>query len=99
MIERGAKHLAFISRSGTDSPSAAALVASIRALSVNVQILRADVASKEQLAAALQEIDSRFPVRGVVNAAVVLQVLGFYISFASPQTANIWPYRMASSIP
>ncbi|MCJ1251645.1 hypothetical protein MMC30_008880 [Trapelia coarctata] len=73
MIERGVKHLAFVSRSGTDSPSAAALVDSIRDLGVDALVLRADVASKEQLEVAMREVDTRFPVRGVVNAAMVLQ--------------------------
>lgn len=74
MAERGAKHIAFLSRSGEDNPSAAALVTSIRALGVDVLVLRGDITSKEQIQTALKKIDLRFPIRGVVNAAVVLQV-------------------------
>ena len=74
MVERGAKHLAFMSRSGAEKPSAASLVTSLRAQNVNVLILRADVTCKSQVEAAVQNIDPNFPVRGVVNAAVILEV-------------------------
>ena len=74
MIERGAKRLAFMSRSGTDNPQAAAFVDSIRALGVHAQVLQADVTSKTQVQGAVKEIDPGFPIRGVVNAVVVLQV-------------------------
>jgi KR domain len=75
MIERGARHLTFMSRSGTDNPLAAALVASTRALSVATQVLRADITSKEQVMTAMRQVDARYPIRGVVNAAVALQVI------------------------
>ena len=74
MIERGAKHLIFVSRSGTDNPEAAALVESIRLLGAHVQILRADITSKTQLQRAMMDINPNLPIRGVVNAAMVLQV-------------------------
>lgn len=64
-----------MSRSGANNPSSAALVASIRALGVEALVLRADVAFKTQVKAAMRHIDPKFPVRGVVNAAVVLQVI------------------------
>ena len=75
MIERGAKHLAFMSRSGIDKASAANLVDSIQALGVETTILRADVTSRAQVEAAIKGINTRFPIRGVVNAAMVLQVI------------------------
>jgi hypothetical protein len=74
MIGRGAKNLAFVSRSGTDNPEAAALVESIRALNVIVTVLRADISSKTQLKEALSQLDPAYPIRGVVNAAMVLRV-------------------------
>ncbi|MCJ1309500.1 hypothetical protein MMC25_003160 [Agyrium rufum] len=73
MIEHGARHLAFMGRSGADSPSAASLIASIKAQNVNVTILQADVTVKANLEAAVKQIDNRYPIRGVVNAAMVLE--------------------------
>lgn len=74
MIEKGARRLAFLSRSGTDNSAAAELVASVRRSGANVQVLRADVTSKAEVQAALETVDPRFPIRGVVNAAAVLKV-------------------------
>lgn len=81
MIERGAKHLAFLSRSGADSPLAAELVTSLRRSGAHIQVLRADVTSKVEVEAAFATIDPRFPIRGVVNAAVVLRVRHRQTSF------------------
>jgi len=74
MVSRGAKHIALMSRSGADNSSAADTVASIRALGVNVTTLRCDVASKADVEIALKSVDSRYPIRGIVNAAVVIDV-------------------------
>ena len=77
MIKKGARHLAFISWSGMNNPMAAALVESIQAIGTHTLVLRADVTSKTQVQAAIQLIDSRYPIRGVVNAAVTLRVASF----------------------
>lgn len=74
MIERGVKHLAFMSRSGADSPSAAALIATIEDRGVTTTILRGDVTSQSDVEAAICNIDTAFPIRGVVHAAMVLDV-------------------------
>lgn len=63
-----------MSRSGTNNPMAAALAKSIQALGVHTIVLRADVTCKTQVEAAIQQIDTRYPIRGVVNAAVTLRV-------------------------
>ncbi|KAF2682950.1 putative polyketide synthase [Lentithecium fluviatile CBS 122367] len=73
MIERGARRLALLSRSGSDHPAAADLVASIVQQGVNVDILRADASCKAQVEEAIARLDAKYPVRGVVNAAVVLR--------------------------
>jgi len=74
MVERGAQRLAFISRSGTDSPSAALLVKNIQAQGVEVTVLRCDITSKTDTERVLSQIDPKYPIRGVVNAAMVLDV-------------------------
>ncbi|KAF7919956.1 uncharacterized protein EAE98_009190 [Botrytis deweyae] len=73
MVERGARHLVFLSRSGTDSPSALALVEGLKASGVNAVVLRANVASKPQILEAIASIDPKYPIRGVVHAAMVLK--------------------------
>lgn len=78
MIERGARHLAFLSRSGTDNPIAADLVTSIEKQGVKAYVLRADAGNKAQVEEALTRLDPEYPVRGVVNAAVVFRDCFFY---------------------
>ncbi|MCJ1284085.1 hypothetical protein MMC26_003416 [Xylographa opegraphella] len=73
MVERGAKHIAFMSRSGAESPSAATLVAGLKQLGVEVTILRSDVTSKKDVETAIERIDGRYPICGVLNAAMVLE--------------------------
>lgn len=74
MRARGAKRFAFLSRSGTDSKQAAILVQDIEAAGIDCQVIRGDVTSQKDVADALKSIPSRFPVRGVVHAAMVLRV-------------------------
>lgn len=74
MIARGAKRLAFLSRSGADHHAAAQLVATIREKGAHVDVLKADVTCKEEVEAAINTIDPQHPIRGVVNAAVVMRV-------------------------
>lgn len=74
MIERGAKHFAFLSRSGTENPKAADLIASIEARQVTATVVRGDVTVKEDVEMAIEKLDKRYPIRGVVQAAMVLNV-------------------------
>ena len=73
MSDRGAKHLAFVSRSAADTPSAAETVELLRSRGVNVSLLRANVTNKSELATALSQVDPRFPVKGILNAASVFR--------------------------
>ncbi|KAI0104289.1 hypothetical protein GGR51DRAFT_522250 [Nemania sp. FL0031] len=73
MMECGAKHFAFISRSGIDKPEAARLVADIELLGASTQVLRADAADEYAVAAIVASLQAKRPVRGVVHAAMVLK--------------------------
>jgi NADPH:quinone reductase-like Zn-dependent oxidoreductase len=73
MVERGARHIAFLSRNGTDNPAAADLVAMIEQQGAKTYVLRANAAHKKQVEEAIARIDTKHPVRGVVNAAVVFR--------------------------
>ncbi|KAI4159807.1 MAG: hypothetical protein LQ342_006318 [Letrouitia transgressa] len=73
MMQRGARRFAFLSRSGTDSEQAAILVRDIEAAGVSVQVIRGDATSKDDVERALKGIPAEYPVRGVVQAAMVLR--------------------------
>lgn len=74
MIDRGAKHLAFMARSGAQNPTAADLVYSMEARGIEATVLKGDVARKDDVEAAIQTITQHRRLRGVVNAAMVLNV-------------------------
>lgn len=74
MMERGAKHFAFLARSGTDSKQASILVDDMRDAGAFVQVIRGDATVKTDVDKALKSISSEHPVRGVVHAAMVLRV-------------------------
>lgn len=74
MNERGAKHFAFISRSGTDKPEAARLVESLQKAGATTQVFRADVSNDEAVRRVVNEIKSKGQIRGVVHAATAFKV-------------------------
>lgn len=78
MADKGAKHMAFLSRSGTDNnPAAAATVEALRERGVVVVVLRANVMNYGQVVRAMDELrgwQPRLPpLRGVLNAAGVIR--------------------------
>ncbi|CCF33226.1 hypothetical protein CH063_00138 [Colletotrichum higginsianum] len=73
MMQRGARGFAFLSRSGSDSRQAAILVKDLEARGAHVQVFRGDAAVKEDVAKAVGSVPVDRPLRGVVNAAMVLR--------------------------
>ncbi|KAF2846077.1 putative polyketide synthase [Plenodomus tracheiphilus IPT5] len=73
MMERGARHFAFLSRSGADKSEAASLVQSLERSGANVQIFRGDASREADVASAVSSITANRPILGVVHAAMVLQ--------------------------
>lgn len=75
MMSRGAKHFAFISRSGADKAEAAQLIKSINAAGAVTEVFRGDASNQSDVSHALGSITSSGRrIRGVVHAAMVLQV-------------------------
>ena len=74
MIERGAKHFAFISRSGADKPEAAEVIRLIEYAGAEAKVFRADVSNQEEVVRVVKELTSKHQIRGAVHAAMVLKV-------------------------
>ncbi|HKV37012.1 MAG TPA: type I polyketide synthase, partial [Pyrinomonadaceae bacterium] len=73
MVQRGAKHLVLIGRSGAPA-SASEVIASLEAAGAHVRVVAADVSDQEQVAQILAEIAATMPpLKGVVHAAGVLE--------------------------
>lgn len=73
MMERGARHFAFISRSGTDKPEAARVVDGIKAQGGFAKVFRADAANEAVVRDVVLELQRDRPIRGIVHAAMVLK--------------------------
>ena len=71
MVRKGARHLAFMSRSGASRPEAAATLRWLEARDINVSIYCADVANYDAVKSCIEELGSR--LGGVFQAAMVLQ--------------------------
>ncbi len=73
LVERGARHLALLSRRGAPSAPDAPAIEAMRAGGVAITIVAADVADPESLATALRTLKKTVPpLRGVFHAAMVL---------------------------
>ncbi|KAI0388440.1 hypothetical protein F5Y17DRAFT_463704 [Xylariaceae sp. FL0594] len=72
MVDRGAKNLILLSRSGPTSPPAVHLVKSLRERGVTVAAPKCDVGSQASLSAALEECKAMPPIKGCINAAMSL---------------------------
>ncbi|KAI0456725.1 lovastatin nonaketide synthase [Xylaria acuta] len=73
MQDRGAKHFAFLSRSGADKPEAAQLIQTIKDAGGMPQVYRGDASSLIDVAEVIRAITSKQRIRGVVHAPMVLQ--------------------------
>ena len=63
-----------MARSGAKQPPAAKLVSDLEALGVDITVLQGDVSVREDVESGIQAITRHRPLRGVVNAAMVLNV-------------------------
>lgn len=80
MMEKGARRFAFLSRSGADSQQAAILVNDLKATGAAVEVIRGDVSIESDVQHAVKMISTEHPIRGVVQAAMVLKVCQAHFS-------------------
>ncbi|KAF9884961.1 hypothetical protein FE257_000871 [Aspergillus nanangensis] len=73
MFQKGARSFLFLSRSGTDSQQAAALTDDLKAAGADVMVVRGDVSVGADVERAVQSVPVEKPIRGVIQAAMVLR--------------------------
>ncbi|KAI0483732.1 putative polyketide synthase [Xylaria cf. heliscus] len=71
MVERGARHLVFLSRSGADKPETAAIVKELVTAGAAPDIIRCDVTDKTAVVSVVGRISAARQVKGVIHAAMV----------------------------
>ena len=74
MMERGCRSFAFISRSGAEKPEAGQVVETLVNAGASVRVFRADASNEKEVADIVAELSASQTIRGVVHAAMVLQV-------------------------
>jgi len=75
MVKNGAKHIIFLSRSGSANPKPQPLVSNLERAGVNVAVFKCDVGDIAQLATVLEESQcSMPPIRGIIHGEMVLNV-------------------------
>ncbi|KAI0451165.1 hypothetical protein F5B21DRAFT_516907 [Xylaria acuta] len=74
MMEHGARHFAFISRSGASKPEAARVIASIQERpGTSTRVYRTDASDEVAMQCVIYSLQAERPIRGVVHAAMVLK--------------------------
>lgn len=96
MMERGAKHFSFISRSGVEKPEAAQVVEAIRRAGASTNVFRADASDQEDVSKVVKKLAEERPIRGVVHAAMVLKVCRSTLPWVPDVVLTLsagWPLR------
>ncbi|KAI0152902.1 ketoacyl-synt-domain-containing protein [Xylariaceae sp. FL1272] len=74
MLEHGARHFAFISRSGADKSEASRVIKNIqKCAGTSTRVYRADASDESAVRSIVFSLQAERPVRGVVHAAMVLK--------------------------
>lgn len=71
MVEKGARHLAFLSRSGTNKPEAVSIMEELVAAGADPEVIQCNVADQKALASAVEKLTATRKVKGVIHAAMV----------------------------
>lgn len=73
LVDNGARHLIFLSRSGASSPSASSFVASLKAAEVQICVLQCDIADCPSTKTVISNTLKDFPpIKGVIQGAMAL---------------------------
>lgn len=78
MVQRGARNLILLSRSGPKSDAAKQLMEELRGLGVCIRAPKCDVSSVASLSDALSHCSDMPPIKGCLQATMVLQVITPY---------------------
>ncbi|KAH8704702.1 putative polyketide synthase [Talaromyces proteolyticus] len=91
MTENGARRLVFLSRSGADQEQAGILIRDLEKAGIICQVVRGDVTNRSDVQKAVDSVPVQFPIRGVVQAAMVLRDGLFHSMTYSNWTTATYP--------
>lgn len=97
MVERGARHLVFLSRSGMTKPEAVRTVQELLAAGANPEVISCDVTDRKALFSAVEKVSQKRQIKGVIHAAMVEGVSGLLTRFRlRPELADLVVSRTRS---
>ena len=78
LVASGARHIAFVSRSGDTKPEAKALVDELTGRGAQVKVYRSDIADEASFLSAMEQCSYQLPpIKGVIQMAMVLRDVVF----------------------
>ncbi len=98
LVDRGAKHLALLSRSGCKSDEDRAIVANLENKGVNVNLVNVDITDSEAVKVVVGMITETMPpLKGIVHSAAVLEDATFanmdqnrFLKVFNPKVLGAW---------
>lgn len=102
MADRGAKSILTLSRSGAGTNQAAAFIDEMKYRGVSVIAKRCDISSEKQVKDVLSDlarVESTPPIRGVIHAAMALEVSEAFTACSLLTSIDLLPRRMPCSKP
>ena len=72
MVENGARQITVVSRSGAGTQEAKDATSAMRASGASIQCIKTDSCDRKAMSEILRKLRSEFPVKGVINLAMVL---------------------------
>ena len=72
MVNKGARHLVTLSRSGLDSVDAGPTVAAVQKLGAEIRVYKGDACNAEMVSQVMMEVRKHRPIRGCLNMVLVL---------------------------
>ncbi|EED13647.1 polyketide synthase, putative [Talaromyces stipitatus ATCC 10500] len=97
MVERGARHLVFLSRSGANNPEVVSFVEQLVAAGANPEIIRCDVCDKNALISTVGKTSNIRKVKGVIHAAMV-EGDSFFNNATWPQIQSVLAPKVIGTI-
>lgn len=80
MVDKGARNLVFLSRSGAQKEEAQTVIKELTAEGARVKAYACDIGDEDRLRTVLEEVSREFPpIKGVIQGAMVLRVCFIFL--------------------
>lgn len=71
MVDRGARHLIFLCRSGAEKMESTPFLQGLTSRGAVPEVIKCDITKHDTLLAAIERVKRKLPIKGVIHAAMV----------------------------